>query len=154
MIVPIITPVLNDGSYVRECIESVKGATTSQIGVEHPIIDGGSTDGSVELAEAAGLRVLKERTNIGFQAAKGELIAHGILVPSVIDSVVETDGPSGRRWPIGCVCCIAPSGQSLGNFRVAPHRTTWRIHAAYACTPYFATCGVHEPRLLAGGLGQ
>jgi glycosyltransferase involved in cell wall biosynthesis len=146
MIITIVTPVLNGGLYFRECIESVKGAATSQIAVEHLIIDGGSTDGSVELAEAAGLRVLKEhsigltgRMNIGNRAAKGGLIgflgADDVLLPGAAEAVVEAYRRSGRRWLVGGLRWIGPSGQSLGNFRAAPHWMTWRIHAACDFTP-------------------
>ena len=78
MIVSIVTPVLNGGYYFRECIGSVKAVTPSGISVEHLVVDGGSADGSVEFAEAHGLRVLREketgltgRMNIGYRAAQG-----------------------------------------------------------------------------------
>jgi Glycosyl transferase family 2 len=59
MIVTVVTPTLNAVNYLRECIESARRNESPGVEVEHVIADGGSTDGTVELAESYGLRVLK-----------------------------------------------------------------------------------------------
>jgi glycosyltransferase involved in cell wall biosynthesis len=141
MIVSIVTPVLNGGSYFRECIESVKQAAKSQIGIEHLIMDGGSKDGSVELAEAAGLRVLKEpetgltgRLNVGYRAARGELIAllgaDDVLLPGAVEAVIEAYRRTGRRWLVGHVRWITAQGRILGDFRAPPPWMTVAQHVA------------------------
>src|SRR5262245_33432946 len=141
MIVTIVTPVLNGGPYFRESIESVKGASTAEIAIEHLIIDGGSTDGSAELAEAAGLRVLKEpeigltgRLNVGYRAARGELIgflgADDVLLPGAIEAVVEAYRRTGRRWLVGHLRWITAEGQILGDFRAPPRWMTTAEHVA------------------------
>jgi glycosyltransferase involved in cell wall biosynthesis len=140
MIVSIVTPVLNGGRYFRDCIESVKAETPSGILVEHLIIDGGSADGSVELAEALGLRVLRKnetgftwRLNLGFRAAKGELIgflgADDVLLAGAVEAVVEAYRRSRRRWLVGGHRWISADGQSLGDLRAPPR---WMTLAAYA----------------------
>lgn len=48
-LVSIITPILNNVGYLRRCIESVLRQTYPN--VEHIFIDGGSTDGTVEMLE-------------------------------------------------------------------------------------------------------
>ena len=167
MIVTIVTPVLNGGSYFRECIGSVKEAAKSQIVIEHLIIEGGSTDGSVEIAGAAGLQVLKKpetgltgRLNVGYRAAKGELIgflgADDLLLPGAIEAVVEAYRRSGRRWVVGGVRWIGPNGQSLGEFRAPPLWMTWRVHAACDCTPipHIATYMNREFFLQCGGFDE
>jgi glycosyltransferase involved in cell wall biosynthesis len=137
---------LNGGSYFQESIGSVKEAAKSQIAIEHLIIDGGSTDGSVELAEAAGVRVLKEpeigltgRLNVGYRAAKGELIgflgADDVLLPGAIEAVVEAYRRSGRRWVVGGYRWIAADGRSLGEFRAPPRWMTWKCLVACDWTP-------------------
>jgi glycosyltransferase involved in cell wall biosynthesis len=140
MIVSIVTPVLNGGQYLRDCIESVKRETQSGILVEHLIVDGGSTDGSYELAEALGLRVLRrsklgliERINLGFRAAEGELIgylgADDFLLGGAVEAVVEAYRRSGRRWLVGGYRWISADGQSLGDLRAPPR---WIPLGAYA----------------------
>lgn len=140
MIVSIVTPVLNGRRYFRDCIESVKAQTSSGILVEHLIVDGGSADGSVELAEALGLSVLRKnetglpwRLNLGFRAAKGELIgflgADDVLLAGAIETVVEVYRRSRRRWLVGGHRWISADGQSLGELRAPPR---WMSLSAYA----------------------
>ena len=58
-LVSIVTPSLDQGRYVREAIESVRAQTYSPI--EHIVVDGGSTDGTLEiLGEYEGLRWVSE----------------------------------------------------------------------------------------------
>ena len=47
MKVSVITPVYNNKSYIRSCLESVAAQTWPDI--EHIVIDGGSTDGTVDI---------------------------------------------------------------------------------------------------------
>jgi len=49
----IITPVLNGGSFLLKAIRSVAEAAAIGADVEHIIVDGGSTDGTLEIARAA-----------------------------------------------------------------------------------------------------
>jgi glycosyltransferase involved in cell wall biosynthesis len=139
MIISIVTTVLNGGDYLRACIESVKAAMPCGILVEHLIVDGGSTDGSAELAAAHGVRVLREpkvgltgRLNIGYRAAKGELVgflgADDMLLPGAVEAVVEAYRRRGRRWVVGGTRWIAADGRSLGEFRAPPR---WMTAAAY-----------------------
>ena len=58
-LVSIVTPSLNQGRYLREAIESVRAQTYAPI--EHVVVDGGSTDGTLEiLREYEGLRWVSE----------------------------------------------------------------------------------------------
>jgi glycosyltransferase involved in cell wall biosynthesis len=139
MIISIVTTVLNGGNYLRACIESVKAATPCGVLVEHLIVDGGSTDGSAELADAYGVRVLREpkvgligRMNIGYRAAEGELIgflgADDMLLSGAVEAVVEAYQRRGRRWVVGGTRWIAADGHSLGELRAPPQ---WMTAAAY-----------------------
>ncbi|MBR0874904.1 glycosyltransferase [Bradyrhizobium tropiciagri] len=141
MIISIVTPVLNGGDDLRACIESVKAQTPRGALVEHLIIDGGSTDGSAELAAALGARVLREptvgltgRMNIGYRAAMGELIgflgADDMLLPGAVEAVVAAYRRSGRRWVIGGLRWITPDGHSLGEFRAPPQWMPVAAHVA------------------------
>ena len=50
----IVTPSLNQGRYLRECLESVRTAASAATGyeVEHLVMDGASTDGSLDILRA------------------------------------------------------------------------------------------------------
>lgn len=80
MILSIITPVLNGKRFIRKNIESIMCLETPH---EHIIVDGGSTDGTLELLkEYPHLVVVKQSKrngmygaiSQGFDLAKGELI--------------------------------------------------------------------------------
>ncbi len=81
-LVSIVTPVLNGARYLEDCLASVRAQTHPRI--EHLVVDGGSTDGTLELLAAApGVRVLTGRDRgmydalrRGFQAAEGDVLAY------------------------------------------------------------------------------
>jgi glycosyltransferase involved in cell wall biosynthesis len=78
-LVSIVTPSLNQGGYLREAIESVRAQSYEPI--EHIVVDGGSSDGTLEiLREYDHLRWVSEpdrgqshALNKGFALAQGEI---------------------------------------------------------------------------------
>jgi len=78
-LVSIVTPSLNQGRFLREAIESVRAQTYAPI--EHVVVDGGSTDGTLELLrEYDRLRWVSEpdegqsqALNKGFAIARGQV---------------------------------------------------------------------------------
>jgi hypothetical protein len=83
--VSIVMPCLNEEETVGICVEKARGwLDRSQIGGEVLVIDNGSTDRSVEIAVAAGGRVIHERRRgygqaylRGFAEARGDYIVMG-----------------------------------------------------------------------------
>ncbi|MFZ4484050.1 MAG: glycosyltransferase family 2 protein [Chthoniobacterales bacterium] len=82
----VITPSLNQARYLGECLASVRAATdhAPEHQVEHIVIDGGSTDGSVDLLRAArDVRWISEpdtgqsqAINKGLALAGGDVLAY------------------------------------------------------------------------------
>lgn len=82
MKVSIITVVYNGASFIRDCIESILNQTYSDI--EYIIIDGQSTDGTVEIVQSYGTKIarfisepdkgLYDAMNKGIGLATGEVI--------------------------------------------------------------------------------
>ncbi len=79
MKVTVITPVLNGENTIRRCIDSVKSQDHKEI--EHIIIDGGSTDGTVEIIQSCNIphtcgpdAGIYDAFNKGIQSATGEII--------------------------------------------------------------------------------
>lgn len=81
-LISIITPVLNRADMIGEALASVRAQDYPE--VEHIVIDGASSDGTVELLRGApGLRWLSERDdglydaiNKGLRLARGEIVGH------------------------------------------------------------------------------
>ena len=95
----IVTPCLNRAQYIREAIESVLVQDFSDI--EHIVVDGGSTDGTLEiLAQYSHLNVISEpdrnlydALNKGVKAARGEVIGFlntdDLYNHNILDEVVS-----------------------------------------------------------------
>jgi glycosyltransferase involved in cell wall biosynthesis len=98
-LVTIVTPSFNQGRWIRETLESVAAQTYPH--VEHVVIDGGSTDETIEiLRDSPGIRWVSEKDhgqadaiNKGISMARGELIAFlnsdDLLCPDAVSTVVE-----------------------------------------------------------------
>lgn len=141
MIVTIVTPTLNAVDFLRECIESARANEESGIEIEHVIVDGGSTDGTVELAESYGLRVMtgKDRgifdaINKGSFNSSGDLLgflgADDVMLPGGMRAVVDTYRQSGRRWVVGGIRWIDERGRGLGELAAPP---SWMTNRMLTC---------------------
>lgn len=78
MTVSIVVPILNDGAHLPSCLGPVFAADRN---IEVIVIDGGSRDGSVDIARALGVTVLVSpvaqravQMNLGAQAADGDVL--------------------------------------------------------------------------------
>ncbi len=114
-LVSIVTPSLNPGARLRRCLRSVAAQTYSNI--EHLLIDGGSTDGSLDDLSFSfpSVRVLSEpdhgqsdAINKGFAMSRGEIVgwlnSDDVLTPQAVDLTVAAF-ESGKEigWTIGNV---------------------------------------------------
>lgn len=103
-LVSIITPVLNGRKYLEACIESV--LTQSYPYIEHVFVDGGSTDGTLDILASYQakypnrIRFISEQDkgggdawNKGWRMAKGEIFgwlgSDDVSEPDAIQTVVE-----------------------------------------------------------------
>lgn len=100
-LVSILTPSFNQGCWLRDNIESVEMQTF--LGIEHVIMDGGSTDETVEILEAAGPRVRwrsqvdrgqSHALNMALELSEGEILGwlnsdDAYLHPDAVASVVD-----------------------------------------------------------------
>jgi glycosyltransferase involved in cell wall biosynthesis len=141
MIVTVVTPTLNAVDFLRECIESARGNNSRHVEVEHVIVDGGSTDGTVELAQSYGLKVLtgKDRgifdaINKGSFNSSGELLgflgADDVLLDGALDAIVHAYRKGGRRWVVGGIRWIDSRGHSMGELAAPP---TWMTPRMLVC---------------------
>ncbi len=146
MIVTIVTPTLNGMEYLGRCIASVKRNRTRHAQIDHVIVDGGSTDGTVAYAESQGLRVLtgKDRgifdaINKGSFASEGSLLgflgADDTMLEGSIEAIVDTYIASGRRWVVGGIRWTDENDRSLGELAAPPSWMTPKMHASLGWNP-------------------
>ncbi len=80
MRITVVIPTLNEEKYLPRCLESLSKQTLSNFDVI--VVDGGSTDRTVEIADSFGAKIIKlgeanlaKQRQIGFEAANTEIIA-------------------------------------------------------------------------------
>jgi GT2 family glycosyltransferase len=139
--VSVVLPTLNERGFLRDCLDSLAAQDYSQI-VEILVVDGGSTDGTTELAERVGglVRVLPNpkmsaaaALNVGWRAADGDIIvradAHALYardyVRRCVEVLVETgaDNAGGAMRAVGTtVFGRAVAAVTSSPFGVGPGR--------------------------------
>ena len=98
-LVSVVTPCFNSERHIQRCLESVRGQSYQE--VQHIVIDGGSTDGTVALlAQTNGVEWISEpddgqsdALNKGFSRATGQILtwlnADDALFPRTLEQVVD-----------------------------------------------------------------
>ena len=113
MKISIITPSLNQGDFIERTIESVLG----QVGdfeLEYLVVDGGSTDGTVDILRRYGDRLQwtsetdegqSDAINKGFHAATGDVLAwlnsDDTYAPGALARVADVYGKTRFSWCFG-----------------------------------------------------
>jgi glycosyltransferase involved in cell wall biosynthesis len=131
-LVSIITPSFNQASYLEATIQSVLGQDYPRI--EYIIVDGGSTDGSVEIIKKFEGRLAwwvseqdkgqTDAINKGFNRARGEILAwinsDDTYHPGAISAAVRylTENPEVAMAYADCGY-INEAGQTTGKFKAA-----------------------------------
>ena len=131
-LVSVITATLDPGTRLARCLDSV--AHQSYPAIEHLIIDGGSTDGTVDLLRSRrDVRWISEpdsgqseALNKGFRLARGRLLtwlnADEVMLPGAVELAVHlaTDNPP-INWIYADFCVTEPSREWI---RETPRRVT------------------------------
>jgi glycosyltransferase involved in cell wall biosynthesis len=131
VLVSVVTPTLNGIRYLPECIESVQNQESPSVQVEHIVVDGGSTDGSVEFARSRGCTVMVGKDDGIFDAINkgsfnssgvllGFLGADDVLLPGALDAVAVHHQRDGRRWLSGGGRWLDGDGRPRGNIAAPP----------------------------------
>lgn len=138
MKVSIICCTWNSAAYVKESIESV--LIQDHADIEYIFVDGGSTDGTLEIISNIDrpVKLLKEvrggisrAMNEGIRIATGEVVAHlhsddYYLHPSVVSSVVRSMDVTKAGWGYGRILRIV-NGQLVPESFIAPKYSPKRL---------------------------
>lgn len=132
--VSVITPSFNQGRFLRETIESVLGQSYPNL--EYWVIDGGSTDDTVEILKGYGKRIRwvsekdkgqTDAINKGLRKATGDILMYinsdDVMAPGTIKKVVAafTANP-GSLWLTGDYEVIDEHGETQEALIVAYKR--------------------------------
>lgn len=106
--VSVVIPVLNGVATLASCLEALRSQTYQRI-VEILVVDGGSDDGTPDIAAALGAEVLSNpkriqaaALNIGIREARGE-----VVVRVDARTIVEPD------YVEACVCALSETGAAM-----------------------------------------
>lgn len=126
-LVSVITPCLNPGPVLQGCIESVR--SQSYPSLEHIVVDGGSTDGTVDvLRRTRGIAWLSEpddgqaqAINKGFALARGEILtwlcADDRFCADAVGRAVTALVGSDAEWVYGDCEIVERSGSHVRRSR-------------------------------------
>jgi glycosyltransferase involved in cell wall biosynthesis len=146
MIITVVTPTLNGMPYLKDCIASVKKNQSPDYEIDHVIVDGGSTDGTLELAEREGLRILTgkdkgifDAINKGSFNSKGDLLgflgSDDLMLEGALQTIARAHRQSNRRWIVGGIVWIDKHGNYLGELKAPPSWMSARMHVCLDWNP-------------------
>lgn len=131
--ISIVTPVYNCKEYIINCIESIK--TQSYKNFEHIIVDGGSTDGTLDIIKKYEnqypMRWISEADNgmydainKGFDMATGDIFAwlnaDDQYMPYAFDTIATVMSDSKIQWCTGFPVVLTEEGKMYKMLTVLP----------------------------------
>jgi glycosyltransferase involved in cell wall biosynthesis len=146
-LVSVVTPSLNQARWLREAIESVRAQDYPR--VEHVVVDGGSTDGTLEiLQEYDHLRWISEpdrgqshALNKGFELAQGEILgwlnADDAYLPHAVSAGVAALADRRVGLVYADVTRVDDDGVNPRRIRSRPAWDLW--------TELNVGCGIYSP---------
>jgi glycosyltransferase involved in cell wall biosynthesis len=139
--ITIVTPCLNGAATLPRALESVRAH--SYCGkVEHVVVDGGSTDGTLEILQRAGVRYVSEpdrglsdAVNKGIRLAQGEIIgwlnADDVYLPGALEAVGHAFARNAEAtWATGPCMIIDADGNEIRK-AVTAYKSFFLRHYSY-----------------------
>lgn len=134
--ISIITPSFNQGQFINQTIDSVLGQNYPNL--EYIVMDGGSTDGTLDILRSYGtaLRWVSEKDNgqadainRGMSMASGDILAFlnsdDTYLPGVLHLVAEQFSQRGCQWLTGDYRIVDQDSREMQGF-VVSYKAFWR----------------------------
>jgi glycosyltransferase involved in cell wall biosynthesis len=146
-LVSIVTPSLNQSSYIRQALNSVQAQTHPRI--EHIVVDGGSTDGTLDiLCEYTDVQWVSEpdhgqshALNKGFALASGDVFgwlnADDAYEPTAVAEAVAAIEDTGAAFVYADVTRVNDDGDNPRRISSRPLFDLW--------TELNLGCGIYSP---------
>lgn len=143
----LVTPTLNAERYLERCLDTIWAQAPDGVEVAHVVVDGGSTDRTVEIARGYPSQVLTGRDrgmydaiNRGLASVEGDVLAYVNADDEIAAGALEvvrdafTRHP-GAGWLIGAIEYVDGGGHVLA--KLAPVRTSAGSFArlGWCCLP-------------------
>ncbi|WP_131195060.1 glycosyltransferase family 2 protein [Lichenihabitans psoromatis] len=146
MIITIVTPTLNGADFLLSCIQSVQRNRHPTYEIDHVIVDAGSTDGTIEIAKANGLRIIQgkdkgifDAINKGSFDSKGDLLgflgSDDLMLDGALLEIADTYRKTNATWVVGGILWIDEFGKDLGALAAPPSWMNAKVHACLSWNP-------------------
>jgi glycosyltransferase involved in cell wall biosynthesis len=144
----VVTPTLNGERFLEQTLRSIWSQRSPTIEIDHVIVDGGSTDRTLEVASAFPSRTvvstddrgMYDAVNRGMAMVEGDIVgyinADDEIAPGAFDAIAAAfAGHPDAEWVCGRVAYIDADGAVLG--RMQPVRLSLRSYLGlgWSCIP-------------------
>lgn len=135
-----VTPTLNSERFFDATLASIHGHVPDSMDVQHIVVDGGSSDRTVEMARMYDCEVvvgedagLYDAMNIGIRRAEGDVIAilnsDDTLLEGTLSTVADWFRSRNSNWMVGGLRWTDEDGRRVADLPAPPH---WLRVAAFA----------------------
>ncbi len=130
--VSFVIPTMNNIRTIRRCLESIRAQDYPSL--EIVVVDGGSTDGTLEVARELADRVAIVKGTLGLARDRGAKIATGDII-GVFDSDIYLPH---RKWLSGAVDALLSRDRAaiLWPINVPPQNSSWVAKAYFTLWEY------------------